>query len=162
MRISLSDTGETKSMTASSPRPEKNRSETITSHVAMGDPKLVHGQSSCPEMGRMQSRKFDIMNEMKRHMERGKAKEATFPELHAWGLPRRGPTNHAIHSHVRDFTKMAEALEKWKLLPAFLKVRGLVKQHIDSFNYFVIVEIKKIVKANEKVTCEADPTFYVK
>jgi hypothetical protein len=52
--------------------------------------------------------------------------------------------------------------EKWKLLPAFLKVRGLVRQHIDSFNYLINVEIKKIVKANEKVTCDADPSFYLK
>lgn len=52
--------------------------------------------------------------------------------------------------------------EKWKLVPAFLKVKGLVKQHIDSFNYFVGVEIKKIVKANEKVLTDADPLFYLK
>ncbi|XP_048258371.1 DNA-directed RNA polymerase III subunit RPC2-like [Haliotis cracherodii] len=52
--------------------------------------------------------------------------------------------------------------DKWKLLPAFLKVKGLVKQHIDSFNYFINVEIKKIMKANEKITSDADPNFYVK
>ncbi|XP_078039104.1 RNA polymerase III subunit RpIII128 [Augochlora pura] len=51
---------------------------------------------------------------------------------------------------------------KWKLVPAFLKGKGLVKQHIDSFNYFINVEIKKIVKANEKVLSDADPLFYVK
>ncbi|XP_038053269.1 DNA-directed RNA polymerase III subunit RPC2-like [Patiria miniata] len=52
--------------------------------------------------------------------------------------------------------------EKWKLLPAFLKVRGLVRQHIDSFNYFINVEIKKIMLANEKVMSDADPNFYMK
>lgn len=52
--------------------------------------------------------------------------------------------------------------EKWKLVPAFLKVKGLVKQHIDSFNYFINVEIKKIVEASNKVTCDADPLFYIK
>lgn len=52
--------------------------------------------------------------------------------------------------------------EKWKLLPAFLKVKGLVKQHIDSFNYFINVEIKKILKANELITSDADPSFYLK
>ena len=52
--------------------------------------------------------------------------------------------------------------EKWKLLPAFLKVKGLVKQHIDSFNYFINTEIKKIMKANELVTSDADPMFYLK
>ena len=52
--------------------------------------------------------------------------------------------------------------DKWKLVPAFLKTKGLVKQHIDSFNYFIKVDIKKIVKANDKVTSFADPTFYLK
>ncbi|XP_035736738.1 DNA-directed RNA polymerase III subunit RPC2-like [Vespa mandarinia] len=52
--------------------------------------------------------------------------------------------------------------DKWKLVPAFLKGKGLVKQHIDSFNYFINVEIKKIVKTNEKVLSDADPLFYVK
>lgn len=47
-------------------------------------------------------------------------------------------------------------------MPAFLEVKGLVKQHIDSFNYFINVDIKKIVKANEKVTSDADPAFYLK
>ncbi|GFG30397.1 hypothetical protein Cfor_05850 [Coptotermes formosanus] len=52
--------------------------------------------------------------------------------------------------------------EKWKLVSEFLKVKGLVKQHIDSFNYLINVEIKKIVRTNEKVTSDADPLFYVK
>lgn len=47
-------------------------------------------------------------------------------------------------------------------MPAFLEGKGLVKQHIDSFNYFINVEIKKIIKANEKVLSDADPLFYVK
>ncbi|XP_064629058.1 DNA-directed RNA polymerase III subunit RPC2-like [Lineus longissimus] len=52
--------------------------------------------------------------------------------------------------------------EKWKLLPAFLKVKGLVKQHIASFNYFINTDIKSIMKANEKITSDADPNFYMK
>lgn len=54
------------------------------------------------------------------------------------------------------------AEDKWNLLPAFLKVKGLVKQHLDSFNYFVDVDLKKILKANEKVLSDVDPDFYVK
>ncbi len=57
---------------------------------------------------------------------------------------------------------IATVQDKWKLLPAFLKVKGLVKQHIDSFNYFVNTEIKSILKANEMVTSDADPSFYLK
>ena len=45
--------------------------------------------------------------------------------------------------------------EKWKLVPAFLRLRGLVKQHIDSFNYFINVEIKKIIAANSLITSDA-------
>ncbi len=47
-------------------------------------------------------------------------------------------------------------------MPAFLKIKGLVKQHIDSFNYFINEDIKKIVQANDKVTSDADPSFYLK
>ncbi|KAL5520388.1 RPC2 [Sanghuangporus baumii] len=52
--------------------------------------------------------------------------------------------------------------DKWLLLPAFLKVKGLVKQHLDSFNYFVDVDIKNIVKANSKITSDVDPRFWLK
>lgn len=59
-------------------------------------------------------------------------------------------------------TPIKPLAEKWKLLPAFLQVKGLVKQHIDSFNHFINVDIKKIVRANELVTSGADPLFYLK
>lgn len=49
--------------------------------------------------------------------------------------------------------------EKWLLLPAFLKAKGLVKQHIDSFNYFVDHDLKNIVRANNKITSDVDPKF---
>lgn len=52
--------------------------------------------------------------------------------------------------------------DKWKLVPAFLQVKGLVKQHIDSFNHFINVDIQKIVAANSKVMSDADPMFYLK
>ena len=52
--------------------------------------------------------------------------------------------------------------DKWKLLPAFLKVKGLVKQHIDSFNYFINTDIKNIVQANNIITSDADTSFYLK
>ncbi|CAI5755801.1 unnamed protein product [Candida verbasci] len=54
------------------------------------------------------------------------------------------------------------AEDKWNLLPAFLKVKGLVKQHLDSFNYFVDTDLKKILQANSLVLSDVDPDFYVK
>lgn len=84
-------------------------------------------------------------------------------------------TNDRSKSHIMDFMEddhwkkidkladpVKEISEKWKLVPAFLKVKGLVRQHIDSFNYFINEDIKNIVKANEKVTSSADPMFYLK
>jgi DNA-directed RNA polymerase III subunit RPC2 len=52
--------------------------------------------------------------------------------------------------------------EKWSIIPSFLKKKGLYNQHIASFNYFVDVEIKNIVHANNKVTSDANPVFYLK
>lgn len=61
---------------------------------------------------------------------------------------------------LTDPIKTAE--DKWNLLPAFLKVKGLVKQHIDSFNHFVDHELKSIVKANEMVRSDVDDKFFLK
>lgn len=73
-------------------------------------------------------------------------------EIFGWdGVP-----NHQLAAPVKTVE------DKWKLVPAFLKVKGLVKQHIDSFNYFAKDEISLIVKANEKVYSDADPMFYLK
>ena len=54
--------------------------------------------------------------------------------------------------------------EKWRLLPHFLKLRGLITQHIESFNYFTDVEIKKIVSSpsNCEVRSEQDPKFFLR
>ncbi|KAL6582988.1 hypothetical protein OROMI_005066 [Orobanche minor] len=54
------------------------------------------------------------------------------------------------------------AVDKFHLVPEFLKVRGLMKQHLDSFNYFVRTQIKKIVQANDLVTCREDPSIYLR
>lgn len=66
--------------------------------------------------------------------------------------------NKKLHSDIKS------EKEKWKLIPAFLKLRGLVKQHIDSFNYFINVDIKKIVKAKSNCLIKSDsnPNFYLK
>lgn len=83
-----------------------------------------------------------------------------------------------IHKHVKDEAfddllkpvykgkkltdEINTARDKWHLLPAFLKVKGLVKQHLDSFNYFVDTDLKKIIKANQLILSDVDPEFYLK
>ncbi|AJU02406.1 CPA_1a_G0051420.mRNA.1.CDS.1 [Saccharomyces cerevisiae] len=89
---------------------------------------------------------------------------------------KRRKTN--IHKHVKDEAfddllkpvykgkkltdEINTAQDKWHLLPAFLKVKGLVKQHLDSFNYFVDTDLKKIIKANQLILSDVDPEFYLK
>eukprot|EP00736_Rhodelphis_marinus_P004775 Rmarinus@m.6141 len=51
--------------------------------------------------------------------------------------------------------------DKWKLVPAFLKVRGVCREHLESFNYLINVEIKKIMEANRRITCDSDPNFFL-
>ncbi|KAH6850871.1 hypothetical protein B0I37DRAFT_340073 [Chaetomium sp. MPI-CAGE-AT-0009] len=51
--------------------------------------------------------------------------------------------------------------DKYQLLPAFLKVKGLVKQHIDSYNFFVEQEIKDIVKANRSIRSDQEKDFWL-
>lgn len=52
--------------------------------------------------------------------------------------------------------------EKYRLIPAFLAVRGLVRQHIDSYNSFITREMKAILRANERITSEFDPRFFLR
>lgn len=54
------------------------------------------------------------------------------------------------------------ARDKWNLLPAFLKVKGLVKQHIDSYNYFIEVQLKKIVESSSTIYSDADASFFLR
>ncbi|KAI1721433.1 RNA polymerase rpb2, domain 6 domain-containing protein [Ditylenchus destructor] len=52
--------------------------------------------------------------------------------------------------------------EKWSLIPSFLVTKGLFNQHVASFNYFVDTEIRQILQANNRVTSDANPYFYLK
>jgi DNA-directed RNA polymerase beta subunit len=45
------------------------------------------------------------------------------------------------------------ASDKWALVPTFLKLHGLVRQHIDSFDHFVNEEMKQIMLANHRIEC---------
>ena len=48
---------------------------------------------------------------------------------------------------------------KWDLLPDILRARGLVKQHIKSFNYFINNTMKDIVRANRFVHSDVANSF---
>ena len=72
-------------------------------------------------------------------------------------------TFHSYHKQPEDlFKPISTAEDKWRLLPAFLKVRGLVRQHIESFNYLIKEDIANIVKSNSLVEVDCDKSFYLK
>ena len=52
--------------------------------------------------------------------------------------------------------------EKWKLLPAFLRMKGIARHHVDSFNYLVDTEMKKIVEHNSLVISDSNPNIYLR
>ncbi|KJP88249.1 hypothetical protein AK88_02030 [Plasmodium fragile] len=68
--------------------------------------------------------------------------------------------NKKIYEESKDIKNLTE---KWKLLPAYLKVKGLVKQHIESYNHFIKHEIKTIMNAttNKILKSDIDEHFYV-
>ena len=81
-------------------------------------------------------------------------------------------TQEGVYSNLRsedgdtldDLAKpIKDVEEKWKLLPHFLRLRGLMRQHIDSFNHLINVDIKQIVaaKSNREIRSEADPKFFL-
>lgn len=54
--------------------------------------------------------------------------------------------------------------DKWRLLPHFLALRSLMRQHIDSFDHFVSVEMKQIVQSPSacEIRSDHDPKFYLR
>ena len=69
-----------------------------------------------------------------------------------------------LYNKAKLYSPISKVEEKWELVSAFLQVRGLVKQHIDSFNYFTDIEIKNIVRSsrNYLIKSEINPNFYLK
>ncbi|KAJ6677450.1 DNA-DIRECTED RNA polymerase I SUBUNIT 2 [Salix viminalis] len=70
--------------------------------------------------------------------------------------------DHLIDKQKPAAAPVKSAVDKFQLLPEFLKVRGLVKQHLDSFNYFINTGIKKIVRANDRIVSTVDPSLYLR
>ena len=102
-----------------------------SSEMAISSSSLVQVQPSSPLFCKV--RELSVVN-----MDEQKANESSMPHL-----PRE-PTREELE----DLSKPVGTVEeKWKLLPHFLRMRGLMRQHIDSFNHFINTDIKQIVAA---------------
>lgn len=85
---------------------------------------------------------------------RERAKEVTFS--------KDVPKSSEISSY--SMSKRVEALpDKWRLLPAFFESRGLVSQHLASYNYLITHELRAIVRAaaNRLIKSDVDPAFFL-
>ncbi|XP_061953500.1 DNA-directed RNA polymerase III subunit 2 [Populus nigra] len=82
--------------------------------------------------------------------------------VQADSLSEENVVDHLIDKQKHAAAPVKSAVNKFQLLPEFLKVRGLVKQHLDSFNYFINIGIKKIVRANDRIVSTVDPSLYLR
>jgi DNA-directed RNA polymerase III subunit RPC2 len=97
------------------------------------------------------------------------SKEAQDPTIensqnNCFNLDEKHVNYSELYNKAKLYSPISKLQEKWKLIPAFLQVRGLMKMHIDSFNYFTDIEIKNIVRSerNYKIKSEINKKFYLK
>jgi DNA-directed RNA polymerase III subunit RPC2 len=78
---------------------------------------------------------------------------------------KKKPTAHDYGStKTPDDAPVGSLRDKWRLLPYFLRLRSLLRQHIDSFDHFVETELQQIVQSpsNCEIRSEHDPKFYLR
>ena len=70
---------------------------------------------------------------------------------------------HSLQYSVDD-APVGSVKDKWRLLPYFLQLRSLLRQHVDSFDHFVETEMQQIVKSPSarEIRSEHDPKFYLR
>jgi len=63
-----------------------------------------------------------------------------------------------------DDAAVGSIKDKWRLLPHFLRLRSLLRQHIDSFDHLVETEMNQIVlsPSAREIRSDHDPKFYLR
>lgn len=54
-----------------------------------------------------------------------------------------------------------ECFKMWKIVDNYFKTHDIAQHHINSYNSFIKKGIKEIVSANDRITSEVDPNWYV-
>ncbi|XP_955436.1 DNA-directed RNA polymerase iii, putative [Theileria annulata] len=82
----------------------------------------------------------------------GKSKNVTFKQ------PESSDSN--VHRY-EVYEPVKEIKDKWKILPCYMGMRGIARQHINSYNNFVLHEIKDIINApsNKVLRTELYPSL---
>ena len=129
------------------------RSRDLGLHVTEQEIEILYSEFEFKTKGEMDFEEFTKFME--------KMKDAK-PTLLETGDDDDDPTSSAAQSYNVNATDgheygasrtpldapIGSLREKWRVLPHFLKLRGLMKQHIDSFDHFVSVEMKQIVQVS--------------
>jgi len=82
-----------------------------------------------------------------------------------WQHEKEEPAEEGQGAQQRSGLESASSIsEKWRLVDLFLEYKGLVTQHIDSYNHLIKVKIHDIVKAasNREVRSDADPKWFLR
>lgn len=63
-----------------------------------------------------------------------------------------------------DDAPVGSLKDKWRLVPYFLQLRSLLRQHIDSFDYFIEKEMNDIVQSpsTREIKSDNDPNFFLR
>lgn len=82
-----------------------------------------------------------------------------------WQHEKEEPADEEQGDKQRSGLEAASSIsEKWRLVDLFLEYKGLVTQHIDSYNHLVKIKIHDIVNAvsNREVRSDADPKWFLR
>lgn len=85
---------------------------------------------------------------------------------HFQPLPTTVPGfDHHYALHNDDDAPVRTLQDKWRLLPYFLSLRSLLRQHIDSFDHFCNYELEQIIvqsPSNNEIRSDHDSKFFLR
>ena len=84
------------------------------------------------------------MSSKRRHLRKKPEQEANKQTYTSFNHNHNNHSKYDLNSQI--LAPLTSSPDKWKLVSTYVKTRGLVKQHIESFNYFIDKGLKKILK----------------
>lgn len=111
--------------------------------------------------------KESAMGHLPGHDTKKDEEDELMPDAPASGsVPKPISQTHHDYGSTKtpDDAPIGSLKDKWRLLPHFLRLRSLLRQHIDSFDHFVNVEMKQIVQSPSacEIRSDHDPKFYLR
>ena len=67
-----------------------------------------------------------------------------------------------VSSIRSEKTRVAKLENKWEIVPSFVNTKGLISQHISSFDHFIEHELNKILLANSEVRSTKNENIFLR